>query len=87
MRGGTLDGPLRLQAIGWREPVVPRRKLTDIGLDEFDTGAIGTHPRIAMSSPIWALSYSLPTTWASTCDIWSCGLNSTILTASSTTTV
>ena len=33
------------------------------------------------------LIYSLPTTWASTSDIWSCGLNSTILTASSTTTV
>jgi hypothetical protein len=33
------------------------------------------------------LTYSLPTTWASTCDIWSWGLNSTILTASSTTTV
>ncbi len=31
--------------------------------------------------------YSLPTTWASTCDIWSWGLNSTILTVSSTTTV
>ena len=31
--------------------------------------------------------YSLSTTWASTCDIWSWGLNSTILTASSTTMV
>jgi len=37
--------------------------------------------------PDQADSYSLPTTWASTSDISSWGLNSTILTASSTTTV
>ena len=42
---------------------------------------------IAWSLPTKPLSYSFPTTWASTCDIWSWGLNSTILTASSTTTV
>lgn len=42
---------------------------------------------VAIHSPDRALSYSLPTTWASTCDIWSWGLNSTILIASSTVTV
>jgi len=41
----------------------------------------------AISNPGLVRFYSLPTTWASTCDIWSWGLNSTILTASSTTTV
>ncbi len=37
--------------------------------------------------PWSACSYRLPMTFATTCVIWSCGLNSTILTASSTTTV
>jgi hypothetical protein len=44
MRGGAPDGPLHLQAIGWRELVVLGRELTDIGLDELAKVAIGPHP-------------------------------------------
>ena len=60
--------------------------------------AVVTCPQRVQRTPIGRLSmtsaapahrgvYNLPTTWASTWDIWSWGLNSTILTASSTTTV
>lgn len=62
--------------------------------EDGETSGARTAPRpwlspypVATHSPDRALSYSLPTTWASTCDISSWGLNSTILIASSTVTV
>ena len=56
----------------------------DIGLR---VRSLDQNDRTLDLSPDRARLYSLPTTWVSTCDIWSWGLNSTILTASSTTTV
>ena len=71
-RGVLPFGRLRVKALAAGSAQLPRR------------GPARAPP---ISSDLAGLVYSLPTTWASTWDIWSWGLNSTILTASSTTTV
>ena len=63
---------------------VLRRDIGDGLLTERPGPAVGAG---ALALGSGRRSYILPTTWASTCDIWSWGLNSTILTASSTTMV